>query len=94
VTNAVMSSVPSLGYIGSYALANVLLTITERVSPRIFRLNAFPTPSDREKTRFYGQRYIERFPAAGEIVLFDRSWYHRAGVERWHTNHRRRAYAW
>jgi len=60
----------------------VLKRITERVSPRVFRLTALPTPSDREKTQFYGQRYISRFPAAGEIVLFDRSWYNRAGVER------------
>jgi polyphosphate kinase 2 (PPK2 family) len=60
----------------------VLKRITERVSPRVFRLTALPTPSDREKTQFYGQRYIAHFPAAGEIVLFDRSWYNRAGVER------------
>ncbi len=56
--------------------------ITERVSPRVFRVVALPAPSDREKTQLYAQRYIERFPAAGEIVLFDRSWYNRAGVER------------
>ena len=55
--------------------------ITERVSPRVFRLVALPAPSDREKTQMYVQRYIERFPAAGEIVIFDRSWYNRAGVE-------------
>jgi polyphosphate kinase 2 len=55
--------------------------ITERVSPRIFRVAALPAPSDREKTQLYIQRYIERFPAAGEIVIFDRSWYNRAGVE-------------
>src|ERR1700722_4213396 len=55
--------------------------ITERVSPRVFRVNALPAPSDREKTQMYIQRYIERFPAAGEIVIFDRSWYNRAGVE-------------
>jgi polyphosphate kinase 2 len=60
----------------------VLKRITERVSPRVFRLTALPAPSDREKTQFYGQRYIAHFPAAGEIVLFDRSWYNRAGVER------------
>jgi polyphosphate kinase 2 len=55
--------------------------ITERVSPRVFRVVALPAPSDREKTQMYVQRYIERFPAAGEIVIFDRSWYNRAGVE-------------
>jgi polyphosphate kinase 2 len=55
--------------------------ITERVSPRVFRVVALPAPSDREKTQIYVQRYIERFPAAGEIVIFDRSWYNRAGVE-------------
>src|SRR6201997_4132440 len=55
--------------------------ITERVSPRVFRVVALPAPSDREKTQMYMQRYIERFPAAGEIVMFDRSWYNRAGVE-------------
>src|SRR5262249_4039535 len=55
--------------------------IMERVSPRVFRLVALPAPSDREKTQLYGQRFIERFPAAGEIVIFDRSWYNRAGVE-------------
>jgi len=55
--------------------------ITERVSPRIFRLVALPAPSDREKTQMYIQRYMSHFPAAGEIVIFDRSWYNRAGVE-------------
>jgi polyphosphate kinase 2 len=55
--------------------------ITERVSPRVFRLVALPAPSDREKTQMYAQRYIEHFPAAGEVVIFDRSWYNRAGVE-------------
>jgi polyphosphate kinase 2 len=55
--------------------------ITERVSPRVFRVVALPAPSDREKTQMYMQRYVERFPAAGEIVIFDRSWYNRAGVE-------------
>jgi polyphosphate kinase len=55
--------------------------ITERVSPRIFRVVALPAPSDREKTQLYMQRYIPHFPAAGEIVIFDRSWYNRAGVE-------------
>src|SRR6187401_1059330 len=55
--------------------------IMERVSPRIFRVVALPAPSDREKTQLYAQRYIQQFPAAGEIVIFDRSWYNRAGVE-------------
>jgi polyphosphate kinase 2 len=55
--------------------------ITERVSPRVFRHVALPAPSDREKTQMYMQRYLAHFPAAGEIVLFDRSWYNRAGVE-------------
>ena len=55
--------------------------ITERVSPRVFRLVALPAPSDREKTQLYVQRYLQHFPAAGEIVIFDRSWYNRAGVE-------------
>jgi polyphosphate kinase 2 len=55
--------------------------ITERVSPRVFRLVALPAPSDREKSQMYVQRYIPHFPAAGEIVIFDRSWYNRAGVE-------------
>jgi len=55
--------------------------ITERVSPRVFRLVALPAPSDREKSQMYMQRYMAHFPAAGEIVIFDRSWYNRAGVE-------------
>ncbi len=55
--------------------------ITERVSPRVFRVVALPAPSDREKTQMFIQRYFERFPAAGEIIIFDRSWYNRAGVE-------------
>jgi polyphosphate kinase len=55
--------------------------LTERVSPRVFRLVALPAPSDREKTQMYMQRYMQYFPAAGEIVIFDRSWYNRAGVE-------------
>ncbi len=55
--------------------------ITERVSPRVFRVVALPAPSDREKTQMYMQRYMHHFPAAGEIVIFDRSWYNRAGVE-------------
>ena len=60
----------------------IIKRITERVSPRVFRLVALPTPSEREKTELYVQRYIKHFPAAGEIVIFDRSWYNRAGVER------------
>jgi len=55
--------------------------LTERVSPRVFRVLALPAPSDREKTQIYLQRYMQHFPAAGEIVIFDRSWYNRAGVE-------------
>jgi polyphosphate kinase 2 len=55
--------------------------ITERVSPRVFRVAALPAPSDREKSQMYLQRYMAHFPAAGEIVIFDRSWYNRAGVE-------------
>jgi polyphosphate kinase 2 len=55
--------------------------LTERVSPRVFRVTALPAPSDREKTQIYMQRYIAHFPAAGEIVVFDRSWYNRAGIE-------------
>src|SRR5688572_15088655 len=56
--------------------------ITERVSPRVFRVVALPAPSEREKTQMYLQRYIPHLPAAGEVVIFDRSWYNRAGVER------------
>src|ERR1700755_1304647 len=55
--------------------------IMERVSPRVFRLVALPAPSDREKSQLYAQRYMQHFPAAGEVVIFDRSWYNRAGVE-------------
>ncbi len=55
--------------------------ITERVSPRVFRVVALPAPTDREKSQMYVQRYISHFPAAGEVVIFDRSWYNRAGVE-------------
>jgi polyphosphate kinase 2 len=55
--------------------------ITERVSPRVFRVVALPAPSDREKAQLYFQRYLAHFPTAGEIVIFDRSWYNRAGVE-------------
>jgi polyphosphate kinase 2 len=56
--------------------------ITERVSPRIFRVIALPTPTEREKTQMYAQRYLPHLPAAGEVVIWDRSWYNRAGVER------------
>src|SRR5215467_7367370 len=56
--------------------------LTERVSPRVFRVIALPAPSDREKSQMYMQRYFQHFPAAGEIAIFDRSWYNRAGVER------------
>jgi len=56
--------------------------ITERVSPRVFRVNALPAPTERQKSQMYIQRYIQHFPAAGEIAIFDRSWYNRAGVER------------
>ena len=59
----------------------VIKAITERVSPRVFRLVALPAPSDREKSQLYLQRYVAHLPAAGEIVIFDRSWYNRAGVE-------------
>jgi polyphosphate kinase 2 len=60
----------------------VIKRITERTSPRVFRVVALPTPTERQKTQLYMQRYIPHLPAAGEIVLFDRSWYNRAGVER------------
>jgi len=60
----------------------VISRITERTSPRVYRHVALPAPSDRQKTQVYIQRYIAHFPAAGEIILFDRSWYNRAGVER------------
>jgi polyphosphate kinase 2 len=60
----------------------IIKRIMERVSPRIFRVVALPAPSDRERTQLYYQRYIQHLPAAGEVVLFDRSWYNRAGVER------------
>ena len=56
--------------------------ITERVSPRVFRVVALPTPTEREKSQMYIQRYVPHLPAAGEVVIFDRSWYNRAGVER------------
>src|SRR5690242_4708202 len=56
--------------------------ITERVSPRVFRVVALPAPTERERSQMYLQRYVSHFPAAGEVVIFDRSWYNRAGVER------------
>jgi polyphosphate kinase len=55
--------------------------LTEKLSPRVFRVVALPAPSDREKSQMYIQRYIQHFPAKGEVVIFDRSWYNRAGVE-------------
>src|SRR5262249_10337970 len=55
--------------------------ITDRVSPRVFRVVTLPAPSDREKSQLHVQRFVEHFPAAGEVVIFDRSWYNRAGVE-------------
>jgi polyphosphate kinase len=60
----------------------VIKRLTEKVSPRVFRIAALPSPSDREKSQIFMQRYIAHLPAAGEIVIFDRSWYNRAGVER------------
>ncbi len=60
----------------------VIKAMTERVSPRVFRVVALPPPSDREKSQMYAQRYVPHLPAAGEIVIFDRSWYNRAGIER------------
>src|SRR6516225_8757137 len=60
----------------------VISRITACTSPRVYRHVALPAPTDREKTQVYPQRYIAHFPAAGEIILFDRSWYNRAGVER------------
>ncbi len=59
-----------------------IMAITERVSPRVFRVVALPAPTEREKSQMYIQRYMRHFPAAGEVVIFDRSWYNRAGVER------------
>jgi polyphosphate kinase 2 (PPK2 family) len=59
----------------------IIKAITDRVSPRVFRIVALPAPSEREKTQIFMQRYIDHFPAAGEIAIFDRSWYNRAGVE-------------
>ena len=59
----------------------IIKALTDRVSPRVFRVVALPAPSDRQKSQLYMQRYIEQFPAAGEVIVFDRSWYNRAGVE-------------
>jgi polyphosphate kinase 2 len=61
--------------------SGTIKAITQRVSPRVFRVVALPAPSDREKSQLYVQRFVEHFPAAGEVVIFDRSWYNRAGVE-------------
>jgi polyphosphate kinase 2 len=61
--------------------SGTIKAITQRVSPRVFRVVALPAPSDREKSQLYMQRYVQHFPAAGEVVIFDRSWYNRAGVE-------------
>ena len=60
----------------------IIKRLTERVSPRVFRLVALPAPNDREKSRLYVQRYIAHMPSAGEVIIFDRSWYNRAGIER------------
>ena len=60
----------------------VIKAITERVSPRVYRVIALPAPTEREKSQMYSQRYMRHLPAAGEIIIFDRSWYNRAGVER------------
>ena len=60
----------------------VIKRITERVSPRVFRVVALPAPTEREKTQMFAQRYLVHLPAGGEIVIFDRSWYNRAGVDR------------
>src|SRR5213078_5083466 len=60
----------------------VIKAITERVSPRVFRVVALPAPTERERSQMYVQRYIPHLPASGEVVIFDRSWYNRAGVER------------
>jgi polyphosphate kinase 2 len=59
----------------------MIKALTERVSPRVFRVVALPAPSDRERTQLYAQRYLQHFPAGGEVIIFDRSWYNRAGVE-------------
>src|SRR3974390_1477956 len=67
---------------GGAGKGGTIKAITERVSPRIFRVIALPAPTEREKSQMYAQRYIPHLPAAGEIVIFDRSWYNRGGVER------------
>ena len=67
---------------GAAGKGGVIKRITERTSPRIVRVEALPKPTEREKTQWYFQRYVAHLPAAGEMVLFDRSWYNRAGVER------------
>jgi polyphosphate kinase 2 (PPK2 family) len=59
--------------------SGTIKAITQRVSPRVFRVVALPAPSDREKSQLHVQRFVEQFPAAGEVVIFDRSWYNRAG---------------
>jgi len=66
---------------GTVGKGGTIKAITERVSPRVFRVVALPAPSDREKTQMFVQRHVRHFPAAGEVVIFDRSWYNRAGVE-------------
>ena len=66
---------------GSAGKGGVIKRITERTSPRIVRVVALPTPTEREQTQWYFQRYVEHFPAAGEMVLFDRSWYNRSNIE-------------
>jgi polyphosphate kinase 2 len=66
---------------GSAGKGGVIKTITERTSPRIVRVAALPKPTERERTQWYFQRYVEHLPAAGEVVLFDRSWYNRSNVE-------------
>jgi len=72
---------PSPGLDQGLGKGGTIKAITERVSPRIFRVVALPATSDREKSELYLQRYVEHYPAGGEIVIFDRSWYNRAGVE-------------
>ena len=67
---------------GSAGKGGVIKRITERTSPRIVRVAALPTPTERQKTQWYFQRYVEHLPAAGEMVLFDRSWYNRSNVEK------------
>ncbi len=73
---------PSSSKESSRRQAGTIKRITERVSPRVFRVVALPAPTVREKSQMYIQRYMAHFPAAGEVVIFDRSWYNRAGVER------------